>query len=130
MSTERSTEPIESNQTTIDRPTVWIVNLGGHDYTKATNFGNPVPLTAGTVNPFNLDRLLVLMAPKLALAKESDYILISGPQALNAVVLALWLQKFPSATILQWSVREKDYVPQHITNAALKRLAENPLQIA
>ena len=128
MSTEKSTDGnIDSN---LIRPTVWIVNLGGHDYSKATGFGNPVPLTAGTVNPFNLDRLLVLMAPKLALAKESDYLLISGPQALNAIVLALWLKKFSSATILQWSVRDKDYVPQHITNAALERLAENPLQMA
>lgn len=128
MSTEKSIN--DENQISLARPTVWIINLGGHDYSKATNFGNPVPLTAGTINPFNLDRLLVLIAPKLALAKESDYLLISGPQALNAIVLSLWLKKFPSATILQWSVRDKDYVPQHITNAALERLAENPLQMA
>jgi hypothetical protein len=127
MFTERSTNESNINSS---RPTVWIINLGGHDYSKAINFGNPVPLTAGTINPFNLDRLLVLIAPKLALAKETDYLLISGPQSLNAVVLALWLKKFPSANILQWSVRDKDYVPQHLTNAALERLAENPLQMA
>jgi hypothetical protein len=97
--------------------------MGGHDYTQAERFGNLVPITTGTVNPFNVDRQMVIAAAKLALADPEDYLLISGPQILNAVVVALWLEKFKVAKLLQWSSRKANYVQIRLSSESVTRLA-------
>lgn len=102
---------------------VWIINEGGHPYEKGKKFGRLVPLTIGNVNHFNLDRLMVSIAPRLRSATAEDYLLISGSPILNALVVSLWLARFSKANLLQWSVKADDYVCIPLHAEAVTRMA-------
>lgn len=112
------------------RPIVWLVNQGGHDYRKAARYGRVLPLTTANVNPFAVDRLLVNLSQRLSMAQEQDYLVISGLALLNALVLAIWLAKFPKANILQWSVNGSNYVKLVISAENVRRHANKPLEPA
>lgn len=114
MSSERGT----------DAKVVWLVNKGGHDYSSLAKFGRTIPITIGAINPFNPDRLMVAVGHHLSMAREADYVAISGVPILNALVLAMWLEKFPQAHLLQWSVRAGSYVYTQVSKAALVRNVE------
>jgi hypothetical protein len=98
---------------------VWLVNKGGHDYTKLERFGRIIPLTTGVANPFNPDRLMLNLGHLLKMASADDYLAISGLPLLNALALTMWLRKFPTAHVLQHSVRENDYIYLRIELAAV-----------
>lgn len=94
----------------VDRkPTVWIANQGGHDYDKATTFGNLAPLTKGTVNIFRPDRLSHLIKSRLKEAREDDLILISGPPLVTALAIGIMLNRFSKCNILQYSHKRERY---------------------
>lgn len=103
--------------------TVWIINEGGHDYESARQWGNPIPVTVGAINPFNPDRIMVNVRDIFKLAEEDDWVLISGAQMLCMVVFAMWLERFNSINLLQWSTKKQLYVPLHVSNNAVKRNA-------
>lgn len=103
------------------QPIVWLVNEGGHDYTSLAKFGRMMPLTRGSVNPFNLDRQMVMLGPRLQHASEQDYVAISGLPILNGLVMVMWLAKFPKMNLLQWSVKREQYVPIILTKAAVEK---------
>lgn len=111
MSSERGT----------DDKVVWLVNKGGHDYSSLADFGRVIPITTGAVNPFNPDRLMVNIGHHLSMAKEVDYVAISGVPILNALVFAMWLERFGEANLLQWSVRAGAYVFTKVSKAAMVR---------
>lgn len=112
------------------QPVVWLVNEGGHVYEAAERFGRIVPLTTANVNPFGLDRLIVNLGQRLELAKENDYILISGLAILNSLVLLIWLTKFEKAKVLQWSTKKRTYVPMVIHRSAIARYALSSIKPA
>ena len=106
-------------------PVVWVVNYGGHNYAEAAErFGRLIPLTTGSVNPFNPDRLAVNISEKIKVADVMDYVLISGAPILNGIVMMLWLLKFRNINILQWSNRDKEYKHLILSADNLARLAE------
>lgn len=125
-----SVQSIMTNTDTPERtPTVWLTNMGGHDYSKAKRFGNLVPFTIGNVNPFNFDRIMATVGPKLDLANEDDYLLISGSPIICSVIIAMWLRRFGRVRVLQWSTRKEDYVPGLLTANAVERNALSGTQI-
>ena len=103
-------------------PTVWLVNEGGHDYSDLARFGNVIPVTTGSVNPFNPGRLLVAIQHRLQLAKETDYVAISGLQILNGLVMVFWLMRFERIQLLQWSTRQSRYECKDITRDQIERM--------
>lgn len=123
-------ETSEGTTTTSRGPIVWLVNEGGHDYTKLERFGRIMPLTTGSVNPFAMDRQALTMSHRLQMAEGFDYLAISGLQILNAVALALWLQKFPTANLLQWSNQRGEYSIVKIHRHVLDRLMNQPIKPA
>lgn len=104
-------------------PIVWLVNEGGHNYASLEKFGRVMPFTRGSVNPFNLDRQMVHLGPRLQSATEDDYVAVSGLPILNALVFVMWLAKFPKINILQWSMKTEEYVPIVLTKVAIERMA-------
>lgn len=104
-------------------PVVWLVNEGGHPYEDAKRFGRIMPITTGSVNPFNPDRLMVNISTRLRVADEEDFVAISGSPILNALCVAMWLRRFRRVNILQWSHRDKEYKLLVVDAAALDRLA-------
>lgn len=112
------------------QPVVWVINEGGHDFSSAEQYGRLVPITSGTINPFNVDRLMVLAAPRLEHATDEDYLLISGPQMLCAVVIAMWLKRFGKANLLQWSTKYAKYSQILLTDRAVEANALKGMRIA
>lgn len=112
---------MEQNGTTVRTPIVWLVNEGGHDYSSLSDFGRMMPLTRGQVNPFALDRHMVLIGPRLQTASEDDFLAISGLPSLNALVLVMWLTKFPQAKLLIWSVKAGKYLPITLMRSAVQK---------
>lgn len=89
---------------------VWIANEGGHSYKQAEKFGRLIPLTKGSVNYFNLDRLMVTIGPKLQSVHPDDYMLVSGTPVIVGLVIAMWLARFDHINILQWSQSRGTYI--------------------
>lgn len=106
-------------------PVVWVVNHAGHDYTKADAFGRVLPITTGKVNPFNPDRLAVQVTERIKVADSEDFVLISGVQILNSIVIAMWLMKFNTVNLLQWSNRDKEYKHLVLVLSNLERLVRS-----
>ncbi len=102
------------------QPVVWLVNKGGHDFADLERFGRVIPLTTGSVNIFNPDRLMVGMGHHIGMATESDYLAISGSPILNALAVAMWLAKFPHVNLLQHSIRQDKYVYLQVKRAAIE----------
>lgn len=100
--------------------TVWLVNRGGHDYSNLPTFGRVLDLTTGNINPFNLDRMMVLIAPRLQLATAEDWLAISGLPILNGVAMLMWLTRFDRLNLLQYSVRRSEYVPIFLTGNGVR----------
>ena len=111
-------------------PTVWLINEGGHNYEDLKRFGHVMPITTGSVNPFNPGRLLVNIQQALRLAKPTDYVAISGLQVLNGLVMVFWLMKFKELHLLQWSSKKSKYEPRDITRDQIERMVadENSIQ--
>lgn len=110
-------------QTKSRAPVVWIANEGGHDYKDAERFGRLMPITTGSVNPFNPDRLMVMVSHRLRVAAKEDFLAISGSPMLNAVALAMWLRRFGVCNVLLWSHRDKEYKHLTIQADSLERLS-------
>lgn len=102
---------------------VWIANEGGHPYSKAKHFGRLMPLTTGNVNYFNLDRLMVGLAPKLRSASADDYLLISGSPVIVGLIMSMWLARFGKVNLLQWSQSKDKYIEIVLLNEAVERMA-------
>lgn len=104
-------------------PVVWLVNEGGHPYEKAEKFGRIIPVTVGTINVFNPDRLMVNVSHRLRMAIDSDYVAISGSPVLNGLMMAMWLKRFERMNLLLWSHRDTDYKLTTITRSAMEKQA-------
>lgn len=112
-----------SGQPTQRVPVVWLTNEGGHDYTDAQRYGRLMQLTAGSINIFSPDRLMVLISERLRVADAEDYVVISGAPMLNALVLAMWLRRFPHIKCLLWSQKYGRYEQKTVTAGAVEKNA-------
>jgi hypothetical protein len=104
-------------------PVVWLVNEGGHDYKDAERFGRVMAISTGSVNPFNPDRLMVMVGNRLKVAAKEDYLSMSGSPILNALALSMWLCRFGHCNVLLWSHRDGEYKHLVISRASVERLA-------
>lgn len=104
-------------------PVVWLANEGGHDYKDAERFGRIMPMTTGSINPFNPDRLMVMISNRLRVAAVEDYLAVSGSPILNALALAMWLHRFGECNVLLWSHRDKEYKHLVIKADSVSRLS-------
>lgn len=104
-------------------PVVWLVNEGGHDYQDAERFGRVIPITTDSINPFNPDRLMVIISHRLRVANSEDFLAISGSPMLNALAIAMWIRRFGTCNVLHWSHRDDEYKHLIIKEDSLNRLA-------
>lgn len=112
------------------KPIVWVANVGGHQYDKAEQFGRLMPLTSGNVNYYNLDRVMVSVSPKLAMAEADDYLLVSGSPILVGLIMSMWLTRFGRINLLQWSQVQENYVPIILRRDAVERMSTQDLEQA
>ncbi len=58
---------------------VFILNKAGHDYSRASQWGELVPVVSGNMNVFRPDRSLFIIKEQMAkFDPEKDYLLLSG----------------------------------------------------
>lgn len=80
-------------------------------------------MTKGGVNPFGPDRLMVLLATRIAHAKPDDFLAISGLPLLNALAIAMWLKKFEMVKLLQFSTKQNKYLKLTLSDRAVAKNA-------
>ncbi len=105
------------------QPIVWIINDGGHDYSKAEVHGRMVPMTTGGINPFSPDRLMVNLASRLRNATEEDFAIVGGSPMLNGIVMSMWLERFDKMKCLVWSNKKERYEIVTVTKGAIVKNA-------
>ncbi len=111
------------------KPTVWLVNESGHEYTDAQKFGSIRAITVSDVNPFNVDRLLWKIAHVVTkLTKREDYLLISGTAILTGLAMSVWLKAHDQCKILQWHARERIYIESVVTRDQMDNLVQKVLE--
>ena len=106
-------------------PQVWIVNLAGHDYEKAKEWGELRHVTSGYVSPGYLDRLLFDVAKGLKDSAPEDFLLPSGLLVLNIIATAVWISMHGEIRALIWDVKKKEYRRLLIENSHLEHLLSN-----
>lgn len=95
---------------------VFIVNHIGKDVSDAMRFGTLVPVTEGSVNIFNIDRVKFDLSDTLDLHhfdNKNDYILLSGSTVLNFVI-GMLAAKYGSVNILIWDAKRQEYAEREV----------------
>ncbi len=112
------------------QPIVWILNDGGHDYSKAERHGRMVPMTTGGINPFSPDRLMVNLASRIRNAVEEDFVISGGSPMLNSILSAMWLTRFDKIKWLVWSNKQSKYEIVTVTKGAIVKNAMSEGSVA
>lgn len=114
-------------------PTVWVANEAGHPYDKIKDKVGDVeikPITMGNVNPLRPDRLSWHIGRGLAkFVKEDDFLLISGSPVVNALVLAMWLLRFPTCKLALWDAKAGEYKLATVERSNMESIIQKHLEI-
>lgn len=74
------------NKTTENKPTVWVLNESGHDYSQAEEFGTLRFLTKGKVDSFASNKYYRIYAEALKDMQDGDYVLLTGLASMNLIL--------------------------------------------
>lgn len=88
---------------------VWVVNFAGHDYRKAQEHGEVIPVTVGYVSLGSLDRVIFDVASKLKDSSADDWLLPCGLIALNAIAAGIWMRLHGNLRLLLWDRKDDAY---------------------
>lgn len=79
---------------------VYIINRSVHDFSAATEYGELVYMSEGSINRFNTSRIYRLFYPILKDSHENDYILITGLTVMNLVAAFIFAMKHKRLNLL------------------------------
>jgi len=89
---------------------IYVVNYSGHNINPSKKFldaaGQIFYLTEGTINIFNIDRVIYDMKARLKNFNESDFLLLSGNVVLNVIATLIIKDKVKHLKLLIWDARE------------------------
>lgn len=125
MSRDHESEAGESSDSSAS-PRVWIVNVAGHDYSAAREYGELRRLTEGYVSRGSLDRMLWTVVRGLKDSAAHDWLLPAGMLALNAIAVTAWYELHGSVRLLVYNSKTGDYDPLEITPRRISDLIELP----
>ena len=74
----------------MNKSKVFVINKGGHDFTEATNFGDIVYLSEGSLNRYAVTNMYRKFAPGISSSKPNDYILITGLTTMACIACAMF----------------------------------------
>ena len=97
------------------RRTVFVSNYSAHDYSDAQTYGKIFPITSGSLNLLNLDRMLTSAVEAIKNSEAEDFLLISGPPVMCAIALATWLGAHTKCNLLLFDAKERVYVLKTIS---------------
>jgi len=101
---------------------IFVVNQSGHDITpvhEVVEDATVVYLSEGSVNIFNMDRVIRDFGLRMHSSSPDDYLLLSGSIAINLVAFGILLEKHGKVNLLLWHAREGRYVPRVIDKEGL-----------
>lgn len=110
---------------TSTKRTVFITNYSAHDYSDATKYGELKPITTGSLNLMNVDRLITAAVEQTDESTPEDYLLISGPPLMCALAQAVWMQRHGKCKILIYDAKEREYVMKLVTNEQINLAIEH-----
>jgi len=103
---------------------VYVINFSGHNISTCKRFikkGKIIYLTEGSVNIFNIDRVLYDLKAKLENYNDNDYLLLSGNVVLNVLVALIVKDMVEHLNLLIWDAREtvRDYRQRTVNTKSL-----------
>ena len=91
---------------------VFIPNKGGHDYSRAAEFGEIVFVTEGTQNRFAVANLYRAFIDAMVDSDKMDYFVPSSMNILNAIGAAVFARKHGRLNFLLF--REGEYIEREV----------------
>ena len=91
---------------------VYVVNRSTHDFSAATEFGELIYLSEGSINRFNTSRIYRAFYPILKDSHEEDYILITGLTVMNLVAAFIFTMRHKRLNLLLFKTyrNKKEYL--------------------
>jgi hypothetical protein len=83
-------------------PNVFVVSNGGHDFSKAKQFGPLIFLSSGTVNKFHITEMAREFAAILSISEPEDYLVLNGPTVMSCVACSIMAQLHGKLNLLLW----------------------------
>ena len=109
-------------------PKVYVVNNGGHDFSKADIFGPITFLSQGTVNKFKVTEMAREFSRLMADSSPEDYIIPNGPTNMSIIACALFALKHGHLNLLLWKLGKTNYEDHYERRSvALQQLLEGRL---
>ena len=93
---------------------VFIPNRSSHDYSRAKRFGTLITLTKGNIDLNNTSKIYRLVEDALVNSSPDDYIMISGPSILNAIVCSMFTQLHGKINYLIYR-RDGSYIERNMS---------------
>ena len=87
---------------------VYIVSDGGHDYSKASKFGELLYCTRGSLDKWDLSQMYRVLTTALEGAQASDLILITSLTSLCCIASAIMAARFGEVHFLLF--KEGEYI--------------------
>lgn len=107
-------------------PKVYVANLGGHDLSDASRFGEFVYLTTQGFKPQHLDRVMFETMTHLKnFNPEKDYFLPVGQDVVNLTVMWFLSRVHKEIKVLYWDIKERRYVEQLYSDSRMEQILRN-----
>lgn len=88
---------------------VYIINKSCHDFSPASQFGELVFLSEGSLNRFGTAEMHRRFIHGLKNSSSNDYILISGMAIMSSIACAIFAIKHNRLNLLLWKSDKKEY---------------------
>jgi len=98
-----------------DKLSVYVVNFQGDatKYAGAEAYGDLIFMFRGFIPLDDVDKLVAKIRSYAIQATAADFILLSGPNLVCALVVSEWLSIYKEARILQWDGKQYNVIHLH-----------------
>lgn len=93
-------------------PTVYVVNKGGHDYSRAERFGRLVYCSEGLVAKHDVSQMLRVILDKMEHSDPTDYILLTSLASLCSIACSVFALKHHRLNLLLF--KDGDYIERQL----------------
>lgn len=100
------------------KPTVWVLNQSGHDYSEAEKYGTLRYLTKGKVDAYASNKYYRIYADALQAMKEGDYILLTGLASMNLILG--WIIGFKGFSLNILLYKNRKYIVRKLVPTLLQ----------
>jgi len=91
---------------------VFILNRGGHDYSRAERFGTLVYCSEGLLAKYDIGKMVRILSDAMSDSTAEDYLLLTSLSSLCSVACALFAMKHRRLNLLIF--KDGDYVERRV----------------